>query len=106
MHSARRAALASIGLILVRRRLRRSQSLAAPLALVALDVVGPRVFLQLRRLAVRALALTIVGCLLAGLVWWSLRRRSRRDAGGVVPVSDPSVSEDGGVELQPDPAVA
>jgi hypothetical protein len=106
MPSARRAVVTSIALLLLRRRLRRSDSLAAPLVLVAVDMLGPRIF-QLRRLLVWALALTIVGGVVAAAAWWVLRRRAADDGGGELRQkpdrSDAGVGE--GVRPEPDPVV-
>jgi hypothetical protein len=106
MHAARRALVTSAALLILRRRLRRSDSLAAPLALVAVDVLGPRIF-GLRRLLLWALALTIVGGVVAAAVWWALRRRSAGEREGAIrrepAPGDAGVEE--GVRLQPDPAV-
>lgn len=52
----------------------------AALALVGLDLVGPRLP-RLRGLLVWALALTVVGAVAAAAVWWALRRRGRGDGG-------------------------
>jgi uncharacterized iron-regulated membrane protein len=74
--SARRALVTSIGLVLLRRRLQRQSGPGAAAALVALELFGPRLF-RLRRLALWILALTIVGGLVAGAIWWWTRQSSR-----------------------------
>ena len=85
MGSARRALVTSIGLVLLRRRLQRQSGPGAALALVALELVGPRLF-RLRRLALWILALTIVGGLVAGAIWWWTRQNA-------APVEPPAASE-------------
>jgi hypothetical protein len=65
----RRALMTSIGLALVRRKLQRQKGPGAAVALVGLELFGPRI-LQLRRLLVWALALTIVGGIVVAAVWW------------------------------------
>jgi hypothetical protein len=97
MSSARRAAVTSIALLLLRRRLRRSDSLAAPLALVGLDVLGPRVF-HLRRVLVWLLALTIVGAIVAGAIWWARRHGPELRPGESVTGADrpPDPASNGG----------
>lgn len=84
MGSARRALVTSIGLVLLRRRLQRQSGPGAALALVALELVGPRLF-RLRRLVLWLLALTIVGLLVAAAIWWW----ARRDAASIEPPSVP-----------------
>ena len=71
--------------MLLRRRLQRQSGPGAAAALVALELVGPRLF-RLRRLALWIMALTIVGGLVAAAIWWW----TRQDAAAVEP---PSVSE-------------
>ena len=71
----RRALVTSIGLMLLRRRLQRQSGPGAAIALVGLQLLGPRI-LQVRRLLVWALALTIVGGIAVAAVWW-WRRGSR-----------------------------
>ncbi|HEY7380974.1 MAG TPA: hypothetical protein VH572_07175 [Gaiella sp.] len=94
MPSPRRALLTGLGLIVLRRRLRRSSGPAAAVGLVALDLFGPRIF-HLRRTLTWVLALTIVGALVAVIVWWALRRRRRPSATAVsdappdVPAPEP-----------------
>ncbi len=80
MGSARRALVTSIGLVLLRRRLQRQSGPGAALALVGLELFGPRI-LRLRRLALWVLALTIVGGLVAAAIWWW----TRHDASSVEP---------------------
>ncbi len=83
--SARRALVTSIGLVVLRRRLQRQRGPGAAAALVALELFGPRLF-RLRRLALWILALTIVGGLVAGAIWWWTRQSNR-------PVEPPPVPE-------------
>jgi hypothetical protein len=88
--SVRRALFTWIGLVLVRRKLQRRGGAGAAVGLVALDLFGPAVF-RARRLAVWALALTVVGAIAAGVVWWWLR--SRRTASGPAPGAPPPAPE-------------
>jgi uncharacterized membrane protein len=90
MPSPRRALLTGLGLILLRRRLRRSSGPAAAVGLVALDLFGPRIF-HLRRTLAWVLALTIVGALVAAVVWWALRRR-RESSTTAAPDAPPDVA--------------
>ncbi len=71
----RRAFVTSIGLMLLRRRLQRQNGPGAAIALVGLQLLGPRI-LQVRRLLAWALALTIVGGIALAAIWWW-----RRDSG-------------------------
>ena len=72
MGSARRTLRTAIGLMVLRRRLQRRGGPAAAVALLGLEILGPNV-LRLRRLLVWALALTIVGGIVAAVIWWWLR---------------------------------
>ncbi len=65
----RRALVTSIGLVLLRRRLQRQSGPGAAIALLALQLLGPRI-LHVRRLIVWALALTIVGGIAVAAIWW------------------------------------
>ncbi len=82
--SLRRALVTSIGLVLLRRRLQRQSGPGAAAALVALELFGPRLF-KLRRLLLWAVALTIVGGLIAAAIWWRSRQSGRPDEPPVVP---------------------
>jgi hypothetical protein len=79
----RNSATAFLAWWIVRRRLRRSDSLIAPVGLIGLELVGPRLFL-IRRTAVLVVSLTIVGLFALAIVWLVLRRRRGRgdDWGG------------------------
>jgi hypothetical protein len=70
--SLRRALVTSVGLMLLRRKLQRQSGPAAAVALVGLELFGPRILL-LRRLLLWLVLLTVVGAVVAGAVWWWLR---------------------------------
>ena len=70
--SARNALMTSVGLMLLRRRLQRQSGPAAAVALVGLELFGPRI-LRMRRVLVWLLALTVVGGLVAAAIWWARR---------------------------------
>ncbi|MDH5333351.1 MAG: hypothetical protein OEW65_05670 [Thermoleophilia bacterium] len=69
---------ATIAWWVIRRRLRRSDNMLAPAGVAALELLGPRVLLARRLLAI-AVGLTIVGLLALGLAWWLLHRRGADD---------------------------
>jgi hypothetical protein len=71
----RRALVTSIGLVLLRRRLEKQSGPKAAIALLALQLLGPRI-VHLRRMIVWAVALTIVGGIAVAAVWWWRRGRS------------------------------
>jgi hypothetical protein len=84
---------------ILRRRLRRSDTPLAPVGLVGLELVGPRVFLIRRHHVLLALAFTAVGLVALALVWWALRRRGAGgdDGGGweePEPLPEPEPSEE------------
>jgi uncharacterized iron-regulated membrane protein len=99
MRELRRALVTSIGLMLVRRRLQRQEGIGAAAALIGLELFGPRVLgVRLRHLLGMVLALTIVGLLVAGLIWW-LRRSPAAD--DETPASEPSAAADPVPPVQP-----
>jgi hypothetical protein len=73
MDSVRRALVTSVGLMLLRRKLQRRGGAPAAVALLGLELFGPRI-LRIRRLLVWAVALTIVGGIAAAAVWWWRRK--------------------------------
>ena len=83
----RRALFTSVGLMLVRRRLRRQGGPGAAVALVGLQLFGPSIF-RARRVLVWALALTVVGGIVVAALWWW--RRGRRSEG----IPEPFAPED------------
>jgi hypothetical protein len=73
--------------MVLRRRLQRQSGPGAAVALIGLELLGPRIF-RLRRLLAWAVALTIVGGVaLAALWWW-------RRGGGSEPRWEPSLAPD------------
>jgi hypothetical protein len=62
----------SIGLMLLRRKLQRRGGPTAALALLGLEILGPKV-LYARRVVTLVLVLTIVGGIVAAVIWWWLR---------------------------------
>jgi len=70
--SARRAVMTSLALMVLRRRLQRRSGPGAAIALVGLELFGPRI-LRMRRVLVWVLALTIVGGIVVAAIWWMRR---------------------------------
>jgi hypothetical protein len=97
--SARSALMTSIGLMILRRRLQRRGGPGAAVALVGLELFGPRI-LRARRVLVWVSALTIVGGIAAAAIWWA-RRGGRvtsepapasSDGSGAPPVTSPAAA--------------
>jgi hypothetical protein len=95
----RRALVTSVGLMLLRRRLQRQSGPSAAIALIGLQLLGPRI-LMVRRLLAWALALTIVGGIALAALWWY--RRGRRPDVAWEPALAPEPA--GSVPLGPDDA--
>jgi hypothetical protein len=83
--SLRRAVVTSVALMLLRRRLQRQSGPAAAVALLGMELLGPRI-LGLRRLLMWTLALTIVGGIALGALWWWRR------GGGSEPRWEPTLA--------------
>jgi hypothetical protein len=94
--SVRRALITSIGLMVVRRRLQRQSGPGAAVALLGLELFGPRI-LQARRLLRWALALTIVGGIAVAAIWWWRR------SGSTTPVADPWPEPEPEPAAEPEP---
>jgi len=94
--SVRRALITSIGLMVLRRRLQRQSGPGAAVALLGLELFGPRI-LQARRLLTWALALTIVGGIAVAAIWWWRR------GGSTTPVADPWPEPEPAAEPVPEP---
>jgi hypothetical protein len=86
--SVRRAVLTSIGLMVLRRRLQRQSGPGAAIALVGLELFGPRIF-QARRLVAWALALTIVGGIAVAAIWWWRRNGATTTVAEPEPEPEP-----------------
>ncbi len=94
--TSRKALTAWFAWWLLRRRLRRSDHTAAALGVVALDLLGPRLFRRAfrHRVIALAVALTVVGLVVLGAAWLIHRRRGNggdwgQDGPEPLPPSEP-----------------
>ncbi len=86
MSSARKAVMTSLALMVLRRRLQRQSGPTAAVALLGLELLGPRI-LGIRRLLAWTLALTIVGGIAVAAIWWW--RRGARTQSAPEPPAEP-----------------
>ena len=79
--------MTTIGLMVLRRRLQQRSGPTAAVALLALELFGPRI-LRIRRLLAWTLALTIVGGIAVAAMWW-WRRGGGTQSAPSSPAPDP-----------------